>query len=56
MNMPDNTKCPSECLRPVGLAFDGKGRLFVSSDSTGEVSYCVFFLGKLLTIEVSRSL
>jgi hypothetical protein len=33
----DNTKCPDNCFRPVGLAFDGKGRLFMSSDSTGEI-------------------
>jgi len=26
-----------KCFRPVGLAFDTKGRLFMSSDSTGEI-------------------
>lgn len=31
--------CPDQgrCIRPVGLDFDRKGRLFVSSDSSGEV-------------------
>ncbi|GAB1317098.1 Soluble quino protein glucose/sorbosone dehydrogenase [Madurella fahalii] len=29
--------CPSNCFRPVGLAFDNKGRLFVSSDTSGEI-------------------
>jgi hypothetical protein len=29
--------CPNSCFRPVGLDFDSKGRLFVSSDSTGEI-------------------
>ncbi|QRW11804.1 L-sorbosone dehydrogenase [Ceratobasidium sp. AG-Ba] len=34
---PDLSKCASRCTRPVGLAFDVDGRLFASSDSTGEV-------------------
>ncbi|KAL8403075.1 hypothetical protein RB594_008361 [Gaeumannomyces avenae] len=29
--------CPGACFRPVGLDFDKKGRLFVSSDSSGEI-------------------
>ncbi|KLU85301.1 hypothetical protein MAPG_04329 [Magnaporthiopsis poae ATCC 64411] len=29
--------CPGACFRPVGLDFDQKGRLFVSSDSSGEI-------------------
>ncbi|KAF5537660.1 Soluble quino glucose sorbosone dehydrogenase [Fusarium mexicanum] len=33
----DNTKCPSGCFRPAGLAFDKSGRLFLTSDSTGEL-------------------
>ncbi|KAK0385176.1 hypothetical protein NLU13_7654 [Sarocladium strictum] len=33
----DLSKCPDECFRPVGLAWDKEGRLFFSSDSTGEV-------------------
>jgi glucose/arabinose dehydrogenase len=31
------TACPDKCFRPVGLAFDGSGRLWMSSDSTGEI-------------------
>ncbi|OIW31715.1 NHL repeat-containing protein [Coniochaeta ligniaria NRRL 30616] len=37
MANPDNTKCPGGCFRPTGLAVDSKGRLFMSSDSTGEI-------------------
>jgi sugar lactone lactonase YvrE len=37
MSNVDNTKCPNGCFRPVGLAFDSKGSLFMTSDSTGEV-------------------
>lgn len=34
----DNMKCKdNECFRPVGVAIDGKGRVWVGSDSTGEV-------------------
>ncbi|KAL8903440.1 MAG: hypothetical protein Q9207_003929 [Kuettlingeria erythrocarpa] len=33
----DNSKCPSNCFRPVGIAFDQQGRLFMSSDATGEI-------------------
>ncbi|KAF2733206.1 soluble quino protein glucose dehydrogenase [Polyplosphaeria fusca] len=33
----NTTACPGECFRPVGLAWDNKGRLFFSSDSTGEI-------------------
>ena len=29
--------CPEGCTRPVGLAFDSWGRLYVSSDSSGEI-------------------
>jgi len=31
------TACPNGCFRPVGLAWDSKGRLFMTSDSTGEI-------------------
>ncbi|GJE86242.1 soluble quino protein glucose dehydrogenase [Phanerochaete sordida] len=31
------TSCPGTCIRPVGLAFASDGRLFVSSDSSGEL-------------------
>lgn len=37
MANPDNTRCPGGCFRPTGLAFDHSGRLFMSSDSTGEI-------------------
>jgi glucose/arabinose dehydrogenase len=33
----DNSACPDNCFRPVGLAWDSNGRLFMSSDSTGEI-------------------
>lgn len=29
--------CPGACFRPVGLAVDGEGRVFMTSDSTGEI-------------------
>jgi hypothetical protein len=34
---PDLTQCPKGCFRPVALAFDSRGRLFGTSDATGEV-------------------
>ncbi|KAJ4160430.1 hypothetical protein NW754_003552 [Fusarium falciforme] len=34
---PDLSNCPGECFRPVGLAWDSEGRLWFSSDSTGEI-------------------
>ncbi|KAG8710425.1 hypothetical protein FRC09_000142 [Ceratobasidium sp. 395] len=34
---PDPTNCNGTCIRPVGLVWDKKGRLFVSSDETGEI-------------------
>ncbi|KAF2002884.1 soluble quino protein glucose dehydrogenase [Amniculicola lignicola CBS 123094] len=37
MTNPDVSRCPDECFRPVGLAWDSQGRLFMSSDSTGEI-------------------
>ncbi|KAF9763654.1 hypothetical protein IL306_003025 [Fusarium sp. DS 682] len=33
----DLSKCPDDCFRPVGLAWDTKGRLWFSSDKTGEI-------------------
>ena len=33
----DNSACPDSCFRPVGLAFDSQGRMFVSSDASGEI-------------------
>lgn len=37
MQAPDLSACPDNCVRPVGLAFDPLGRLFGSSDTTGEI-------------------
>ncbi|KAF2199037.1 soluble quino protein glucose dehydrogenase [Delitschia confertaspora ATCC 74209] len=37
MSNSDISKCPNSCFRPVGLAWDSKGRLFMSSDATGEI-------------------
>ncbi|CAK9783793.1 soluble quino protein glucose dehydrogenase [Cutaneotrichosporon oleaginosum] len=33
----DLTKCPRGCFRPVGLAWGSQERLFVASDTTGEI-------------------
>ena len=33
----DNSKCPQNCFRPAGLTFDSQGRLFMSSDASGEI-------------------
>jgi glucose/arabinose dehydrogenase len=33
----DNSACPKNCFRPVGMAFDGQGRMFVASDASGEI-------------------
>jgi hypothetical protein len=33
----DLSRCPKGCFRPVGLAWDAQGRLYMSSDSTGEI-------------------
>ncbi len=37
LSTPDLTQCPAACVRPVGLAVDSTGRVFMSSDSTGEI-------------------
>lgn len=37
MTNADHSACPDGCFRPVGLAFDGQGRLWMASDSTGEI-------------------
>ncbi|KAL5120292.1 hypothetical protein ACEQ8H_001850 [Pleosporales sp. CAS-2024a] len=34
---PDLSACPDNCFRPVGLAWDTQGRLYMSSDATGEI-------------------
>jgi glucose/arabinose dehydrogenase len=33
----DNSACPGSCFRPVSMAFDSQGRMFVSSDASGEI-------------------
>ncbi len=33
----EQSKCPGNCFRPVGMAFDSQGRLYVSSDASGEI-------------------
>jgi glucose/arabinose dehydrogenase len=33
----DISRCDANCFRPVALAIDGQGRIFMSSDSTGEI-------------------
>ena len=37
LSNPDTSQCPGKCFRPVGLAIDGQGRIFMTSDSTGEI-------------------
>lgn len=34
---PDNGVCPNSCFRPCGLAIDSESRIFMSSDTTGEI-------------------
>jgi len=31
------TACPNGCFRPVSMAFDTRGRIFMSSDASGEI-------------------
>ena len=33
----NNGACPNGCFRPCGLAIDGENRIFMSSDTTGEI-------------------
>jgi glucose/arabinose dehydrogenase len=33
----DNSVCPGDCFRPVAMALDSQGRIFLSSDATGEI-------------------
>lgn len=37
LSTEDLSKCPDNCFRPVGLAWDSNGRLWFSSDATGEI-------------------
>lgn len=34
---PNLSECPDNCFRPAGMAWDSQGRLFFSSDATGEI-------------------
>lgn len=48
----DLNSCPSACIRPVGLDFDSFGRLFVSSDATGEVCRLfTYYMGVIVVID-----
>ena len=33
----DDSVCPDKCFRPAGLTFDPNGRVFMSSDASGEI-------------------
>ena len=33
----NNSRCPGNCFRPVGMAFDKQGRMFMASDASGEI-------------------
>jgi glucose/arabinose dehydrogenase len=33
----NDSVCPGDCFRPVAMAVDSQGRIFLSSDSTGEI-------------------
>lgn len=37
LSNPDNSKCPTSCFRPAGLAIDDNDRIFMTSDATGEI-------------------
>ena len=37
ISTPDLGNCPDDCFRPAGLAWDSEGRLWFTSDSTGEI-------------------
>lgn len=44
----DTTGCPGFCFRPAGLAWDRNGRLYMTSDSTGEIYVITKSDGKAL--------
>jgi glucose/arabinose dehydrogenase len=50
----DDSVCPDNCFRPVGLAWDDSGRLFMSSDSTGEIYVIAREEGNVVPCEVRR--
>ncbi|CAD0083100.1 unnamed protein product [Aureobasidium vineae] len=33
----NNSVCPNDCFRPVAMALDNRGRIFISSDASGEI-------------------
>jgi glucose/arabinose dehydrogenase len=37
LSNPDNSVCPENCFRPAGVALDSGGRVFMTSDATGEI-------------------
>lgn len=37
ITIPDYTGCPTGCFRPCGMTWDGAGRLWLTSDTTGEI-------------------
>lgn len=37
LSNPSLDACPDDCFRPVGLAIDDEDRLFMASDSTGDI-------------------
>lgn len=63
-----NNSCPNGCTRyipllshpancrPVGLAFDGRGRLYVSSDASGEIFRVRYTNGSSKSTSGSQSL
>jgi glucose/arabinose dehydrogenase len=45
----DNSRCPDNCFRPVGMAIDPQGRIYVSSDASGEVYLITKTTGKAVS-------
>jgi len=41
MENPSTSSCPTSCFRPVGLVIDKKKRIFMTSDTSGEV-YAIY--------------
>ncbi|KAF2018953.1 soluble quino protein glucose dehydrogenase [Aaosphaeria arxii CBS 175.79] len=48
-------ECPGSCFRPAGLAWDKKGRLYMSSDATGEIYVITQSSGKALDTHLRAS-
>jgi glucose/arabinose dehydrogenase len=49
----NNSKCPDSCFRPVGPARDGQGRIFMSSNATGEIWILMKTVAESLTTVAS---